>query len=393
MPADTLSQKVLLPELRLLGSWAVKRGPIKIETEKKSTSEVCPRCATPSSSVYDRRWVRLKDEPLRRRPVQLWVHKRRFTCKPCGKVFTEPVPGVRKGARTTERFRRAVMWACETYACLKDVRQHFRCSGSFVYDNLYPLLERRQRERSYPWPKVIGIDEHYFKRSQLGFREFVTMVVDFKGRRLFEVVEGRQAVQLELALQHIPGRENVKWVAIDLADPYKNFVRSFFPNAQIIADKFHVLRLLNPALNRRRKEITGDRRSLKVRRLLLKNGHRLKPVERFLMRQWLEKYPALREVYFFKEALHRLYRTRGKKKAEQALTRLTDAMASSLLPEIQTLRKTLIKWRNEILAYFYARVTNARTEGFNNVAKVVKKRGYGYRSFKTYRLTLLQACS
>jgi transposase len=303
------------------------------------------------------------------------------------------VPGVRKGARTTERFRRAVMWACEIYACLKDVRTHFRCSGSFVYDNLYPLLERKQRERSYPWPKVIGIDEHYFKRSRQGFREFVSMVVDFKGRRLFEVVEGRQGVQLELALAHIPGRENVRWVATDLADPYKKFVRDFFPNAQVVADKFHVLRLLNPAINRRRKEITGDRRSLPVRRMLLRNGYRLDYKQRFLLRRWLDRYPELREVYFYKEALHRLYRTRGQDKAAGALTRLTDAMAASVLPEIKTLRRTLVRWRKEILAYFRHRITNARTEGYNNVAKVVKKRGYGYRSFKTYRLRLLQACS
>ena len=52
-----------------------------------------------------------------------------------------------------------------------------------------------------------------------------------------------------------------------------------------------------------------------------------------------------------------------------------------------------MRWRNEILEYFKNRLTNARTEGFNNVAKVVKKRAYGYRSFKTYRLALLQACA
>ena len=45
------------------------------------------------------------------------------------------------------------------------------------------------------------------------------------------------------------------------------FVREHFPNAVIVADKFHVLRLIVPALNRRRKEITGDRRRLPVRRL------------------------------------------------------------------------------------------------------------------------------
>lgn len=68
-------------------------------------------------------------------------------------------------------------------------------------------------------------------------------------------------------------------------------------------------------------------------------------------------------------------------------------MAGSNLPEIKTLRRTLLRWRHEILEYFRTKLTNARTEGFNGVAKLVKKRAYGYRRFENYRLKLLQACA
>ena len=61
--------------------------------------------------------------------------------------------------------------------------------------------------------------------------------------------------------------------------------------------------------------------------------------------------------------------------------------------ELQTFRRTLVRWRREILVYFDTRLTNARTEGFNNKAKLVKKRAYGYRSFRNYRLRLLNACA
>ena len=95
---------------------------------------------------------------------------------------------------------------------------------------------------------------------------FVSVIADYDRKRLLEVVEGKTAAGLEVALSHIPGRENARYVICDLADPFKNFARSFFPNAVVIADKFHVLRLLSPAINRRRKAITGDKRSLAVRR-------------------------------------------------------------------------------------------------------------------------------
>ena len=63
------------------------------------------------------------------------------------------------------------------------------------------------------------------------------------------------------------------------------------------------------------------------------------------------------------------------------------------LPAPQLRYRTLRAWRNEILTYFKTRLTNARTEGFNNVAKVVKKRAYGYKSFTNYRLRLLNTCA
>jgi transposase len=80
-------------------------------------------------------------------------------------------------------------------------------------------------------------------------------------------------------------------------------------------------------------------------------------------------------------------------KPSRVLTRLTDELARTQLPELQTLRRTLMKWRTEILAYFATGLTNGRTEGFNNKAKLVKRRAYGYRFLANYRLRLLNACA
>ena len=65
-----------------------------------------------------------------------------------------------------------------------------------------------------------------------------------------------------------------------MCDLFKKFAREHFPNADVVADKFHVLRLLTPAINRRRKDITGDVRKNPVRKLLLRNGHKLEYFER-----------------------------------------------------------------------------------------------------------------
>ena len=385
---------VLLPELQLLKTRASATGGTEFFAEKVSPMEVCPKCATPSTSTYDRRWVRLRDDPFRGGDAILYIRKRRFWCKCCKRPFTEPVPGVRKGYRTTERYRRRLLWACEHFSDLKQVRSAYRCSSGLLHRVLYEQLELKRRSRLYPWPTKVGIDEHMFRHdSRLNQRRFVTMVVDHKNKRLMEVVEGKSGADLRAALEYIPGRDNVRWVALDLSDSYKSFAKSFFPNARLVADQFHVLRLVTPAIQRRITQLGLGRSALPLYRLLRRNPCKLDAHSRWRLRCWLADKHELRELYAIKEALHRLYRTRGYRRAKDALTRLTDTMAHSTIPEVRTLRRTLMRWRREVLAYFLCRLTNARTEGFNGKAKLVIRRAYGYKSFRNYRLRLLNACA
>lgn len=389
----TLTNFILLPELKIEKIKTVGRFRVIYWCSKVPKQEYCPHCASGEYWVHEYREVSVRDEPLRGKQVVLKIRKRRLKCKSCKRTFNEPIQGVMKGRRFTEKFRRSLLWACQNFRSLKDVKKAYRCSNDMIYKSLYQSLQLNiNRKLNYEWPKTLGIDEHAFGRSVKARRtKFVTMLVDFQNKRPMELVEGRTGAELKYALKHIPGRENVTHVALDLSDPYKKFVKEFFPNANMVADKFHVLRLLNPHILKRRKEIAGTRANWKVRMLLLRSGKKLEYWERKTLWTYLEKYPELKELYGFKEAMHGFYRIKGYNRAATALTKMTDRMAKSDIKEIKTLRKTLMKWRNEILNYFRTGTTNARTEGFNNVAKVLKRNGYGYSSFKNYRLRVLNA--
>ena len=383
------SKFILLPELKIISHWQRDKFRTNYKCAKESDFEVCPKCAVKSYSVHDRRWVTVQDAPIRGSGIYLKILKRRFRCPSCKKVFTEPVSGIQKGFKTTHRYRRGLKWACENFIDLKRVQRAYGCSAGLVYKVYYEQLELKLRERkNNPWPSTIGIDEHSFKR---GFRQtnFATILVDYPNKKIFEIANGKTADGLAAELADVPGRENVKNVVLDMSDPFKKFAKNHFPNAKLIADHFHVVRLLNPAINKARTEITGDQRSNPVRKLLLFNGKRLEYFERRALYQWLDLHPKIHEIYHFKEALHGLYRCRGYNRAKRALVALLDRMALSELPEIKKLRKTLMKWKNEILNYFKTGITNGRTEGFNNLAKLLQKRAFGFKSFKNYRLRLL----
>lgn len=229
-PALFLAQKMLLPELKLIRFYYTPKY-FRFHVEKRSTGEVCPGCATLCNRVYDHRWIEVRDEPVRGRQVFIHIYKRRFWCRNCNKVFSEPVPGVLPRRRTTQRFRHAILWACEHFQSLKQVRNVYRISASTLYTALYEQLELKRRTRQYPWPELIGIDEISFRRNKrFGCTEYATVIVDIKNRRVMEVVLGKHKKALVESLSYIPGAENVRCVVMDMCDPFRNFVQQFFPN-------------------------------------------------------------------------------------------------------------------------------------------------------------------
>lgn len=385
-------ERQLLPELKLRKVEHLGRMEgVRMWCEKQSAFEVCPKCAHASSQVHDRRWVHSRDLLYRGLSARVVIQKRRFRCPRCKAVFTEPVPGIRKGYRTSERFRRGLLWGCENFTDLKRVQREFRISSSLLYKVFYEQLELKTRMKRKDFPEVLGIDEHAFKRNKRGhYREFASVLVDMKNKKIFEVVEGKSQEALREALHSKLKPENVRLVVLDMSDGYRSFVRSHFPNARMVADKFHVLRLLSPTLIRYRK-ITVDRDKKQMGKLLLRNAPDLDYWQRTELQSWLNRHAELKEVYMAKEALHRFYRTRGYWRASIAFNKLIEQLQVSLVPEVRRLKRTLLRWKEEILNHFEYKITNARTEGFNNKAKLLQRRAFGYKSFKNYRLRLLTA--
>ncbi len=388
-----LARFLALPELEIFHSFSLGRWGIGIKAKKTSRKEVCPKCARLSEKIYDTRKVKIKDEPIRNKGVVLFIEKRRFFCQTCKKPFTEHVPGIKKGARTTQRLKSAVWWAAERFMNLTQVEKNYRCSSKFVYQAYYRQLElKRRRHHQYPFPKKLCFDEHSLRKKKYQPVDFVTMVVDEEHKKLFEVVDGKSVESLAQALCHKQGRGRVEVVCMDMCTVYKSFVTQFFENAKIVVDRFHVQRLFTKLVNYHRKCATGDDRKNPIRKLLLRERRKLKSYEKRAITKWLAQYPEIKEVYEYKEQMHRIYRMRGYKKAKRHFIKMLDRMAISTAARISTLRTTLLNWKKEILQFFVTRISNGRTEGFNRKAKLIQRACYGITNFENYRARLLDAC-
>lgn len=399
MSEKIVTQQLLLPDLRFVK----QERSCKTRTiycEKVSEFEVCPKCANKCSTIYDHVTVTIKDAPIRNKKVILKIRKRRFLCKGCKSVFREPVAGIFKSYRTTERFRRYIMWCASKFMNLKEVQMHCKCSSWLAYTAYYQQIELELRKsRTNSWPKTIGIDEHSFLRNTKQRKvDFVTVFIDYNNKRMKDVVLGKAIGDLlGSSIEDISGRENVKNVIVDLSPTFRSFATDYFPNAILIADKFHVVKLMHPLIHELRRKTIEDNQIEKKRgnpivKLLLKYRKKLRYYERSVIDKFLELSSDLKELYWYQQRLYRFYRIKGYNKARSVFIKLMDDMARSKIKKIVSYRNTLRSWHQEILNYFSTKLTNGRTEGYNRKAKLIQRCAYGFRSFKNYRLKLLYTC-
>jgi len=253
------------------------------------------------------------------------------------------------------------------------------------------LAERR----GAPCPRVLGIDEHFFTRKA----GYATTFCDLRKRKIYDVVLGRTEASLEKYLAQLPGKDRVLVVCMDLAAVYRALVRKHFPNAKIVADRFHVIRLINQHFLSCWRNI--DPVGFKNRGLLSlirRHRHNLKPQQHVKLEAYFDQFPAMREVYRFKQRLCylllRKHRTRKQcaRLAARFLKAIQQLRESGLAPLV-TLGETLDAWSTEIAMMWRFTRNNGITEGFHTKMEVLQRQAYGFRNFQNYRARVKVMCS
>ena len=178
--------------------------------------------------------------------------------------------------------------------------------------------------------------------------------------------------------------------------PYRQAVRAKLPQAQLVADRFHVMKQLNDRLTQMRRSIQrrADELSQQVlkgcRWILVKNRDDLTPVEELRLQEILATCPELRTLYLLKEEFRTICeKITDRKQAERFLRAWLYKAKRTGDRFLLKFVKTLQNWWHEILNYFDDRITNGFVEGINRAIRLIINRAYGYRNFENFRLQIL----
>jgi transposase len=356
----------------------------------------CPFCEGLDLRKKDKRLRLIRHETWGTRRSSLRLESSKWLCRDCGRFFWQRFQGILPRRRSTEPFRKSV--SIRHLDGINRSRLGMRESiGSATVERwLHDHLGREvSKRKGAACPRILGIDEHFFTRKQ----GFATTLCNLALGTVFDVVLGRSEASLEGYLKRLPGKEKVEVICMDLSQTYRSLARAHFPNARIVADRFHVIRLVNHHFLACWKQIDpiGSRNRGLVS-LMRRHPENLRAGQGERLGQYLAGLPGLQSIYEFKQRLCELllikHQTQRQCKAliPRFLDMVQDLIHSGLAPLVQ-LGETLQSWAQEIVTMWRFTKNNGITEGFHNKMENLKRQAYGFRNFENYRLRVRVTCS
>jgi transposase len=191
--------------------------------------------------------------------------------------------------------------------------------------------------------------------------------------------------------------EGIEGVSIDLWRPYQSLVKEMMPNATVVADRFHVTKLLNEELDNQRKaekraakKITKKAERERIleglngsKYVLLKSEKDLNERQREKLIEVSKVSPKLATMHRLKEEFRKIFES--SENWAGGTLRLLDWMVDSSVFFKQSCG-TIKRWFDEVTSYFELRITNGVVEGINNKLKLIKRLGYGFSNFDNFKL-------
>ena len=227
----------------------------------------------------------------------------KYYCSHCHRYCRHRFVGIRPRYRASEAYRLEVFEAHDGGVTQRKLSRTHQISPATVERWYHHHITLKRSEMSNrPCPRVLGIDEHFFTRK----KGYATTLVDLRNHKVFDVKLGRSEASLRQYLKGLNERDKVQVVVMDMSDTYRRIARRYFPNAIIVADRFHVVRLINHHFLKVWKEHDAEgRKNRGLISLMRRHQWKLKPEQQANLMDYLAGFPVLKTLYEVKQNLMR----------------------------------------------------------------------------------------
>lgn len=370
----------------------------------------CIRCNSKNIVRNGHYTTKTKLPDIYYRPTFLHVRCSRFICKDCKKSMSSPCDLKARGCHISKDVKRKILLELSNNVSRKYIAEQFGVSDMTVLRIMREHHKRHSRKAFNYLPKILCVDE--FKSTKLCSGKMSFICVDGEKNKIFDILADRRVDKLtNYFLKYSKqARLNVQYLVMDMNSHYGQLIKTVFPNAVIVTDRFHIIQHINRNLNSVRIKIMNsfnqndNEQAKKYRRLktywklLLKDSfeldysnyryHRMfKAIrtETEIVDELLSYSTVLKEAYEFVQLLKYGYSERD---SDFFFSILSD-IPKSLPENFRHKFKVFNRYKTGIINAFSTPFSNGITEGLNNKIKVIKRVAFGYKSFYTFRLRIL----
>lgn len=363
---------------------------IILSTEMTDKFMECPQCRKSHTTFKGQKTRFLKMGPLGRKQsfVQLRLH--RLECIECGHLWWPRLPFMIGKHRYTRSFAMIALDLLRL-GTIKDVANYLHVGWDVIKGIHKSKLQSLYRKIPLHKIEYLGIDEFSLRKGH----NYMTIFIDLQTGRIIHAVEGRSANAISPFIKIVSKKaKKLKAIAMDMSKSYSTAVREHLPHADIVFDRYHIMAMMNKAIEKVRREQQrtldkSDKKYLKgCRFLLLRNYISLDKDRQEKLNTLLEMNKPLFAMHSMKEQLRLLWIQPNRQKALQFLNQwIFDALAAGPKALVK-LGLTLLRHRNGILNYFPHQITSGPIEGTVNKIKTLKRQAYGFRDIEYFKLRL-----
>jgi transposase len=370
-----------------------KRVVIGMESRRKCGS--CPECGKRCSRIESEYERTVRDMDMAGTPCYLRFKEKKIRCK-CGYRGVEAMDFVTKSRRITRRMEAFIVSLCEKMS-LKEVSEivdiDWKTIKNIDLEHLKSLLPDFSKLRI----TRIAIDEIAIMKGQ----KYFTIIRDYDTGIAIKILFGRTYEETAAALASL-GQERlayIKFASLDMWDPYIKAIKEKCPNAELVFDKFHVVKKVNDALDAvRKKEFADAEKSERIqmkrkRFVILRRMKNLSKSQGEELGQLLQSNERLYKAYLLKEQVLSIFDDKN-----STVEQIKDRFASWFVniqscgfQEFNVVVNTMQHYFYGILNHFRTGMTNSLAEGFNTKINIIKRRAYGFRDLEYFMLKIYQS--
>jgi transposase len=353
----------------------------------------CPCCDSRDVVRKGTKQRLLRGTPIGRRRVYFETTVPRVRCDRCGITRQIRLPFAQEKRRHTRAFAR---YALEL--ALITTTQHAAEHLGVSWDTIREI-EAEHLGRKYAKPRLQDLKRLAIDEIHLGKRlKFLTIVLDLDSGAIVFVGRGKGAEALDPFWKRLrASRAKIEAVAADMSPAYALAVRQNLPDAVLVNDRFHVVKLYNEMLTELRRELYREatdglqKEVLKgVRWLLLKHTDNLDDRKREPQRllRALKLNESLAAAYYLKDDLNQFWEQRSKLAAELFLDEWIETATNTGIRLVMKFAKTIAARRSTLLNWYDHPISTGPLEAVNNKIRLLHRQAFGYRDPEFFELKL-----